>query len=359
VARSLTSTRRRYQAGACLPVVSVFGTLYALAAPFEDPTQRFDAYLWIAAAFAVPTALWLVGTWLLVGRWWEVAGARWVGADAPAQVLGTVTATLPAHRSRWGTAMLHELAAVHGRAARWRFAVSCLRAGLFLPIVSRPPGRRSRLPSPVAALVVASAVAAAFVTTVFVQRHPDAREGLPANRIALLVVALILCLCLALGMPAGAASGPAGSRNVDARWGVGAGVAFALGLLVAIHSDLDGLVLVWLLYGPGLTFTTAAYAAAASRHSFRAGLRAGAWTAVTVMPLTFAILLDAASRQYTDDGQWLFAGDVTTAAFTVTAALVTIVAVPVLGLPFAVIGATAGARRGAAKAAHVSTLRAK
>ena len=42
--------------------------------------------------------------------------------------------------------------------------------------------------------------------------------------------------------------------------------------------------------------------------------------------------------------EWLFAGDVTTASFTVGFALLVLVAVPVIGFPFAVIGATAGAQ---------------
>ena len=62
------------------------------------------------------------------------------------------------------------------------------------------------------------------------------------------------------------------------------------------------------------------------------------------MPLTFAVLLAEASRQYAIDGEWLFAGDVTTASFTVGFALLVLVAVPMIGFPFAVIGATAGAQ---------------
>ena len=87
-----------------------------------------------------------------------------------------------------------------------------------------------------------------------------------------------------------------------------------------------------------------ALTAAAVGRSFRAGVRVGIWTAITVMPLTFAVLLAEASRQYAIDGEWLFAGDVTTASFTVGFALLVLVAVPVIGFPFAVIGATAGAQ---------------
>ena len=62
------------------------------------------------------------------------------------------------------------------------------------------------------------------------------------------------------------------------------------------------------------------------------------------MPLTFALLLVEASRQYADDGEWLFAGDVTTAGFSIGLALLILIAIPVIGFPFAVLGAIAGAQ---------------
>ena len=103
--------------------------------------------------------------------------------------------------------------------------------------------------------------------------------------------------------------------------GVGAACTFTVGLLASIHADRDGLAAVWLLFGPPLLFVVPAATAAAVDHSFRGGVRAGTWTAITVMPLTFALLLVEASRQYADDGEWLFAGDVTTAGFSIGLAL--------------------------------------
>jgi hypothetical protein len=53
--------------------------------------------------------------------------------DAPASVLAWTVGAMPQARQEWGLAMLAELDAVPGRAARWRFALSCARAVLFMP----------------------------------------------------------------------------------------------------------------------------------------------------------------------------------------------------------------------------------
>ena len=345
MAGDVSRSRRRYEFAAAVPVVVVFAALYAWAAPLGDPSQRIDAYLWLALGFAVPTALWLLTSWLLVDRWWEGAGARRSATDAPSGLLATAVTTLPEPKQPWGQAMLGELAQVHGRAARWRFALSCGRAMLFLPIHRRRPGLRGRLAAPVAAAIVTGAVATSIAAVVaFVRRHPDAAEGLPPGRIALLAVVLAGCLWLALTPPRRVAGGRVGGSRLAPLLGVGAACTFTVGLLASIHADRDGLAAVWLLFGPPLLFVVPAATAAAVDHSFRAGVRAGTWTAITVMPLTFALLLVEASRQYADDGEWLFAGDVTTAGFSIGLALLILIAIPVIGFPFAVLGAIAGAQ---------------
>ena len=137
-------------------------------------------------------------------------------------------------------------------------------------------------------------MAASIATTVaFVRRHPDAAESLSTGRIAFL-------------------GGVRGGRLAP-HPGVGAALMFALGVLALIHGNHDALVPLWLLYGPIVTFGAPAFTAAAADRSFRAGVQAGTWTAITVMPLTVALLLAEASRQYANNGAWLFAGDVTTA----------------------------------------------
>jgi hypothetical protein len=339
----MSRTCRWCEIAAAVPVLAVFATLYAWAAPFGDPTQRFDAYLWIAAAFAMPTVLWLVTSWLLVHHWWEGAGAQLSTlADPPGRLMATAVATLPEARQPWGAAMLGELAHVRGRRARWRFALSCGRAVLFLPIARRR-GLRGRSPAPAATVLVTGAVAVSVATTVvFVRRHPEAAEGLPPGRIALLAVILAGCLWLAMARPRRSAGNRPGRSGLAPHLGVAAAFIFDLVLLASIHSNLDGLVQLWLLFGPALTFVVPAVIAATVACSFRAGVRAGTWTAITVMPLTFALLLAEASRQYANDGEWLFAGDVTTAGFSVSFAVLIFVAIPMIGFPFAVIGAAVG-----------------
>lgn len=390
MAGSMNRTRRRYHIAAAVPVVVVFVALYAWAVPTEGP-DRSAGMLWLAALFAMPTVLWLVTSRLLVDHWWEGAGARLSAMDAPGQLLAVTVTTLPEPRQRWGEAMLGELAQVRGRSIRWRFALSCARAALFLPMPTRRPvlaiaagvsvavaaavtaahtmvggvvpglgffaasfvafvgipvvvavawagARRERLPVPVATVLVAGAVAASVAAiTVFLHQNPAAAEGLPPARAAVLAAALAGCLWLAAAPPRWLAS-----SRLAPHLGIGAAVIFTLGLLATIRANLEGLPAVWLLFGPVLTFIVPAAIAAKGR-SFRAGVQAGVWTAIPVMPLTFALGLAEASRQHAVTGAWTFAGDSVSAGFTLGFTFMTFMAIPMVGFPFAVFGAIAGA----------------
>ncbi|MCW6007066.1 hypothetical protein K1W54_21140 [Micromonospora sp. CPCC 205371] len=92
-----------------------------------------------------------------------------------------------------------------------------------------------------------------------------------------------------------------------------------------------------------LIFAASASIAAAAGRSFRAGVRAGVWTAIAVVPLTLAVGVFDALRQHAADGVWTFAGDVTSAGFSLSFTFVACVAVPVIGFPFAVFGASVAA----------------
>ena len=221
---------------------------------------------------------------------------------------------------------------------------------LFLPLAARRSGLRGRFPAPAATALVTGLVAACVAATVaFVRRHPAAADALPPGTIAVLVVVLVGCLWRAMAPPLSsvgsrAGRGRFGGSRLAPYLGVAAAFVFALGVLAFSHAGRGGWVPVWLLYGPMLTFVFPAFIVAAADRSFRAGLRAGIWTAITVMPLTFALLLAEASRRYANDGAWLFAGDVTTAGFTLRLALLIVCAVPLIGFPFAIIGAAVGTR---------------
>ena len=85
--------------------------------------------IWMAV-FGTP---WTVAAWLLWRAWWRRAGAELSVLDGPALLLAAASATLPADRRDWGTAMTAELAQVQDPAARWRFAAGCARAAVFPP----------------------------------------------------------------------------------------------------------------------------------------------------------------------------------------------------------------------------------
>jgi len=74
--------------------------------------------------------------------------------DLPSRVVTTAASWLPGHRRDWGRAMVAELGAVHGNAARWRFAAAALRVAVL------PPARRSGAPAAVAGTGIAGTVVA-------------------------------------------------------------------------------------------------------------------------------------------------------------------------------------------------------
>jgi hypothetical protein len=388
MAGSMSWTRRGYEIAAAVPVVTVFAALYAWAALTGDPTQQADAYLWLAVPFVIPTMLWLLTSRLLIQNWWEGTGARLSTMDAPGQLLAAMVATLPEPRQRWGEAMLSELGQVRGRSARWRFALSCARAALSLPLPAGWPvlaivagvvvaavtaaytvvgaalpgfgffaaifvavvgamvvtaiarARRVRLPVLAPTLLVTGAVAISVTTTaVFLVRHPAAAEGLSPVRAGVLAVAFAGSLWLAVAPPR-----RLGSGRLAPHLGVGAAAVFVLGILVVSRTTTEGLPAIWLIFGPMPTFMVPAFIAAAADRSFRAGMQAGIWTAVAVTPFGYALGMLQAFRQYATTGGWTFAGDAVPAGFTLTFAVLALVAILIIGFPFAVFGATAGAQ---------------
>jgi hypothetical protein len=332
--------------------------------------------------------LWLGVSLVLVDCWWKSSGFRLSTMDAPGQVLALTVATLPEPRQRWGEAMLGELAQVQGRAARWRFALSCARAALSLPLLTRRPliaiavagvaaaavavahtvvgaavpglgffaagfvaivgvmvvlaiarARPVRPPVPTASVLVAGAVAAAVAAlAVFLLQHPTAAEALSPARAAILAIALAGCLWLAAAPP-----GRSGSSRLARYLGVGAAVVLNLAGLAAGRADVEGLPPLVLLFGPMLTFGVAAFIAAAVGRSFHAGVQAGIWTAIMVMPLNWALALFDALHRYAIDGVFRFAGDISTAGFNLGFIFMAFLAIPTVGFPFAVFGSIFGA----------------
>lgn len=332
MAGSVNRLRRRYEFAAAAPVVAFFATLYAWIAATLGPHRTADMF-WTAVLFLIPMSLWLFASWLLVDQWWTRAGAQLSTMDGPSQVLAAAVATLPASRRRWGEAMLSELARVRGRSARWRFALSCARAAVSLPA---PP--TFRVPAPAATVLVMAAVAACVAAlATLLARHPAAIEGLTPGRAAALALALAACLWVAAAPPR-----RLGDSRLAPHLGVAGAAVFALGIPVSTSVASEGLPALWLLFGPVLTFGIPAYAAATASRSFRAGVQSGVWTAVAAVPLTFALGLFEAVRQYAAYGVPTFAGDASSAGFSFGFGLLMAVAIPLIGFPFAVFGATGG-----------------
>ncbi|GIH21107.1 hypothetical protein [Rugosimonospora africana] len=110
----------------------------------------------------------VAGLWLRRGR---------SDGDTPTRLVTAAIPALPAHRREWGQAMVAELAQVHGRAQRWRFAAGVLRVVLFPP--PRHPGRA--LP------VAAAGVTAATVATIAAVRE------VPNLSVFVATLSLLLC----------------------------------------------------------------------------------------------------------------------------------------------------------------------
>lgn len=387
MADGVNRTRRRYQIAAAVPVVAVFAALYVWFVLAVVPPDSPVSYLWAAVPCAICAALWLSASWLLVHHWWGRNGTRLSTMDGPERLLSSAVATLAEPRRRWGEAMLAELAQVRGRSGRWRFALSCARAALSLPLPTRRPvvavvagvvvavwaaacfmvvvtvpglfffavgfvglvgvmvllavarGRRLRRSAPAATVLVAGAVAASVIALVAQQLQlPAAITVLPPVRAGFLAVVLVGCLWLAVAPPRWMAGG-----RLAPRAGTGAALTFALGLLVLGIVRVDGLSASWLLAAPELTFLVPAFAVAAAR-SFRTGVQAGIWTAVAVAPLAYVGGLVGALVEFDTGGRFAFTDDVVPAGFSFGFALLVLAVIPALGFPFAVIGAAIGAR---------------
>ena len=112
---------------------------------------------------------------LAAGLLWLLRGGG--GSDAPARIVAVAAGLLPEDRRDWGRAMAAELAQIHGRGRRWRFAVGAVRVAL-LP----PPRRRNR----VLAVAFAGLAAAAGATVA-------AASEVPGLSVFAAVLGLLLC----------------------------------------------------------------------------------------------------------------------------------------------------------------------
>ena len=403
----LRPTPRGVQIVTAAAVVAAWAALYVVVvttAPLSyDPATESAAKVnrEFALLLTIPTALWVAAALLLVNHWWSRTGARPAAMDPPGRLLAAAVATLPDHRREWGMAMQAELAEVRGRSARWQFALGSARAALRLPrlggwpvlalatgvvaagvaaaglaVGAAVPGlgafavsfvglvgamvvlavaraRRARLPAPAPTLLVAGGVAAAIaMTVIFLLRDPAAARHLPPANAVFLAAVLAGCLWIAVAAPR--SLGP--SRRAP-HLGVAAAAVLVVGQLLLIRASYDpriepagrqllGVVAaLWFWIGPVAVFFVPAFAAGWVGRSLRSGLQAGLWAGIASLPLTYALWLHEALRLYAIHGGLLWFGDGAPEGENLGAALFwTLRFAPLLGLPFAVIGAAIGAR---------------
>ena len=403
----MSRARRRLEIATAAAVVAAWAVLYLVVvttAPLAyDPATESAAKVnrEFALLLTVPTALWVTAALTLVGHWWSRTGVRLFAMDPPGRLLAAAVATLPDDRREWCLAMHAELAEVHGRPARWRFALSSARAALRLPplggwpvlalttgvaavavvaaglavdaavpglgafavgfvglvgamvvlAVTRLP--RLRLPVPIPALLVIGGVASAItMTMIFLHRDPAAARYLPPADAVFLAAVLAGCLWIAVAAPRSL-----GGNRLAPHLGVAAALVLVVGQLLLIRASydldiepagrqvLDALAGLWFWFGPAAVFFVPAFGAGWVGRSFRSGLQAGIWAGIASLPLTYALWLHEALRLYAIDGGLLWFGDGAPEGENLSAAVFWALRfAPLLGLPFAVIGAAIGAR---------------
>jgi hypothetical protein len=121
--------------------------------------------------------------------------------DIPASLLAWAVRTIPQARREWGLAMLAELPSVPSGVARWRFALGCVRAALFLPSAGPAPRGERR---PVLGLLAITAPPLALPFIYVAAAIIDATGAAPAAIVRLLVVSTMAGLVA--GVPLGLAS---------------------------------------------------------------------------------------------------------------------------------------------------------
>jgi hypothetical protein len=96
--------------------------------------------------------------------------------------------------------------------------------------------------------------------------------------------------------------------------------------------------------GPAALFSFPALLAAKADRSFRSGLQAGAWTAITFLPLTYALWLYEGLRIYPITGELVFAVDPGPIGVNLADAVFWCLQyAPLVGIPCAVFGAAVAA----------------
>ncbi len=116
----------------------------------------------------------IAGLFITASLIWVVRAGRRRGArvaadttahDMPSRLLARAVSRLPADRAPWGKAMFGELQQLESQPQRWRFAVGCATAALFLPSRAESAGLAAKL-------VAATALTCAGLVAYGLIRYP-------------------------------------------------------------------------------------------------------------------------------------------------------------------------------------------
>jgi hypothetical protein len=188
----------------------------------------------ILAFVFTPLAVSVTCVVMLIFRHANGDRSRW--EDAPESMLAWVVAAMPQARKEWGIAMLSELAAVPHSVARWRFALSCVRAVLFMQ-----PGEATSTAEqrPVLGLLAVTLPPLALPFIYVAAAILEAAGGGPIIIVKVLVVCTVASLVA--GVPLGLASRWRQERIPNlTTWGVASSVG-ALGYFLVGMQWLAGL----------------------------------------------------------------------------------------------------------------------
>lgn len=206
--------------------------------------------------------------------------------DLPARILRIATRSLRGDRSEWGAAMTAELAQLHDRNSRWRFALGSTRAILFAPLHPNAPA-----PGVTIAVTFLAGAAGCLAATWYVlAAWPHAAADISRVTAITFGVALILYLLVALRPPyILIAHGDAARR--------GAVIGFGLFLVVTIGRTIidavvppssgDGILGIFLMLTVTGTLTATGFLHSRGERSFAAGLTASLWAGLTASILNF------------------------------------------------------------------------
>ncbi|WP_203913209.1 hypothetical protein [Rhizocola hellebori] len=389
-------TLRRFQIVTAVSIAVGWTIFWLVSVVFFGQPPQTAMY-----ALVFSTVSWAGAALLVLRRWWSATGSGMASMDPPGRLLTAAVAALPERRRGWGMAMISELSEVKGRSARWRFALSSVRATLWLPataawpvfalvagvvvaaalmagpavgarmpelhvftvcfvgifgafvIVTLARSVRVSLSRLLPALLVTVAVAAAVIMTViFLRRDPGAAVHLTPGWSVFLAAVLAGCLWAAVAAPqperisrfapylgVGAALACVGGFWLLSRVAYTPRLTEALGQLPAL------LAVLWLLFVPTVSVFVVALAAASKGRSYHSGLWAGIWAGIASAPLMYGLWLYGSLHMYRINGGLFLFGDGAPEAENLSAALsFCLLLLVVFGPPFAVFGAATGLR---------------